>query len=414
MAFLIRRNRPKALAEWRDDFDRPDENPIQKPWSVWGTSSPHDAAIMSQALRFGASNPFASFAGWSYEHTCFTKSWGVAFYMSCVASGLTAQPLRIYINKSSWTKVNQDYTNLAAVIISYRTPGLSCQAAVATYASAASSGNVLGIVDIPRGVFEGPWHFWNIKIDDDKIVRVYLDDQLILNVALPAGYEPSLGLRAANFQSSMSNTISLDRFVLYDQYPPDPPWRVYNWAQEFYDDFNRANSSTVGNGWTQFGSGGGIVSNSYGNVSGTGGRGILRNSGITNGVQRVEATIGGADGPTSGSDSSLFLRMNSAGNSGLAANFFSNMLYVARLSGSIESPTMTDLANQSATFANGDKVAFCCTDDYAWVERNGTVILSTLGANTVPASQSYVGARVEKPGTFSSNSHSWNDIRVLS
>ncbi|QDP45190.1 virion structural protein [Gordonia phage Mayweather] len=414
MAFLIRRNRPKALAEWRDDFDRPDENPIQKPWSVWGSSSPHDAAIVSGALRFGSSNSFVSITGWSYEHTCFTKSWGVAFYTSCVASGLAAQPIRVFLNKPSWTRVNPNFNNLACLNIVYRTPGLSCQAAVVTFANATATGSAYGTVDIPRDVFEGPWHFWNIKVDDDKIVRVYLDGQLIINVALPAGYEASLGSRAANFQSGMFSTVSLDRFVLYDQYPPDPPWRVYNWAQEFYDDFNRANSSTVGNGWTQFGSGGGIVSNSYGNVSGTGGRGILRNSGITNGVQRVEATIGGADGPTSGSDSSLFLRMNSAGNSGLAANFFSNMLYVARLSGSIESPTMTDLASQSATFANGDKVAFCTTDDYAWVERNGVTVLSTLGANSVPASQSHVGARVEKPGTFSSNSHSWNDIRVLS
>ncbi|QFP95781.1 hypothetical protein SEA_CHERRYONLIM_28 [Gordonia phage CherryonLim] len=414
MSFLIRRNRPKALAEWRDDFDRSDESPVQKPWYIWG-GLPHQASIVAQALRFHDVNPIASFGGWSYEHTCFTPSWGVAFYFSGTPGGLAAQPFRFFINKSSWTKVNPNFTNSACVELLYRTPGISCVARIITFSGPSAMGNVMGEIEIPRSVFQGAWNFINVKIDQDKLVRVYLNDSLIINQALPAGYEAGIGSRSVNFASGILSPVSIDRFVLYDQYPPDPPFRVYNWAQEFYDDFNRANSSTVGNGWTQYGVNCGIDNNSFSTTGTTaGGRGIIRDSGITNGVQRVEAIIGGANGPSSAAASCLVLRSNSAGTSALSANFFSNKVYVARLSGTMIDPTMTDLAEQSATFANGDKVAFCTTDDYAWVERNGVTLLSTLGANTIPASQSYIGSRVERSGGFGSNSHSWNDLRIMS
>lgn len=413
MSFLLRRNRPWAFAGWRDSFDRANESPIGKPWAVWGVT-PCTASLTSNHMVLGNANTFVDFGGWSFEHTCFTPHWGFTFTTSMVRTGTVAEIFRAICNKESWTKVNSNLSNVLGVDIQYRTAAVGSRVMINQYSGAGSAGNTIAETPIAQSIFDGSWHTWLVLIDEDSYLRLYLDGTLKIAVNIPAGaYRPSDGHRSVNFMNQMGTTIGIDDFILFDQ-NVDPPWEAHDWDLGLADDFNRANGA-VGSPWVEIGSNdrARIVSNSYAYNSTTdGSRGILYNTGVSTGRQRVSAVIGGNNNP-SGQDASLLVRCNSAGSAGIAANFFNNHVYLARLTSAVsdDNPGMTDYADAALTVAAGDTVTLSAADNWAWVQLNGETILTASGIDTlVPTSQAYAGLRVERHSF--TNSASWNSVSV--
>lgn len=409
----MRRARPWAFAGWRDDFNRANESPVGKPWSVWG-ATPCTAQIVSNRLVFGNANTFFDFGGWSFEHTCFTDNWGASFDMAVLRTGTVAEIFRAIINKESWTAVNSNLSNVLGVDIQYRTSAVGSRIMLTTYANAGSAGTVLAENTIPQAAFDGTLHNWVVKIDQDLYVRIYYEGVLKLAALVPSTYRPAAGRRSINFMNQMGANVTLDNFVLFDQFP-DPPWRARDWSSAFSDDFNRSNGP-VGNGWTEIGSNdrARIVSNSY-SFNGTtdGSRAIIRSTGASSGKQRAVAVIGGNNAP-SGQDASLVVRSNAAGSSAISANFFNNTVYLSRLTSAMsnDNPGYTDFASTGVAVSSGDVVALSAADDWAWIEINGSVVATASGIDAlVPTSQAYAGLRVERH-TFT-NSASWNAVELF-
>lgn len=413
MSWLMRRARPWAFAGWRDDFNRSNESPVGKPWAVWG-ATPCTAQIVSNKLVFGNANTFFDFGGWSFEHTCFTDNWGTSFDLGALRTGATAEIFRAIINKESWTAVNSSLSNVLGVDIQYRTSAVGSRVMLTTYASAGSAGTVLAEASIPQAAFDGTLHNWTIKVDQDWYVRIYYDGVLKLAAVVGDPYRPAPGRRSVNFMNQMGTNVTLDTFVLFDQFP-DPPWRAYDWESAFADTFNRSDGP-VSNGWTEIGSNdrARIVSNSY-SFNGTtdGSRGIVRSTGASNGRQRATAVIGGNNAPA-GQDASLVIRSNSAGSSALTANIFNNHVYLSRLTNAMsnDNPGFTDLSDAGLTVSSGDIVTLAAAEDWAWVEVNGWVVATASGVDAlVPTSQAYAGLRVERHSF--TNSASWNSVELF-
>ena len=207
---------------------------------------------------------------------------------------------------------------------------------------------------------------------------------------------------------------------VYEQVKEAWCWTGTAWVQLYArpiavtDDFNRANTSGVigGPGWIKFGgTGSGIESNSYANLTGTAGsRGIVTDDAINTDDGYVEVVLGGADTPKTVVGSSLVGRCNAAGTSGIAANIFSNHLYVAAFSGSMTSPTMTDFADNTTTFASGDTVRLEYEGSTYRVKKNGTTVLTTTGTTNTGPSYRFGGLIVGQ-ASFN-NSVSFNSFKV--
>ncbi|QTJ64964.1 hypothetical protein HYG77_04695 [Rhodococcus sp. ZPP] len=171
-----------------------------------------------------------------------------------------------------------------------------------------------------------------------------------------------------------------------------------------FDDFNRANSSTIGGPWVKYGTNSAISSNSYA-TSGTsdGSRGIVTSSQINTDDGYVEAVLGGAIAPNGNADTSIMARVNAAGTVGLSANFYSDRVYLSKFS-DVSGLTagydsgMTDIAsNTSVSFASGDTVRLEFEGDNYVVRKNGTAVITTSDASvTRGPGQRYGAIRVER------------------
>ncbi|MGY4103405.1 hypothetical protein ACW2Q0_28160 [Nocardia sp. R16R-3T] len=363
--------------------------------------------------------------GESYEFMPFTSSSGLDLRIWNPVTGVAAQAFSVYMT-NSWAEIGAAFINCV---------GIRFMHAPATYGG---SGNAIQICEFAnpfsfsnaRATFLSPIDFngtylrIKIWVDDDQFIRVWMNDTYLGSGLISDGFKLGPGRRCVRFLNSCLNDVwisnanggeSAPALYHYDRPTSFPASTVYG-TSVFYDDFNRANGA-VGNGWTVLGSAGQIVSNSYATTGGTdGSRAIIRNTGITNGRQRVEAVVGGALGPNNSADSSLLLCGNSAGTQGLACNVFGNAAYISRYSSSLSgsSPTFTDFASRTdLTINNGDTLAFNVYDGAAWLEQNGTRRLYAVNVNdVVPASNSWGGLRVER-APFN-DSLSWNDCRILS
>ncbi len=421
MSFLLRRNVPRAKAFWRDldgTYPRPAENPIQKPWGIWGSNA--------GAVRLNSSNNIeldavpqvtGNLGGVSFEHSCFTDCWGFDFALKANVGGTLAVPFMAFPT-SSWAKVSPDMNNLVKIEWQYRSAIVgSHQLRVLKYTNPLANGDPQFGTTFTQNMFDGNWHDHRVLIDGDELVRIYIDGVAYLQGFLDSTLKLSPGKRAVNFQNGTgANNIQMANFKLYDQ---ATPLGIYNnsWASIFSDNFNRANGA-VANGWTQLGTNASIVSNSWATTGTTdGNRAIIRNSGITNGIQRIEATIGGSSAPNNTADAGLVLCCNSAGTQGLSLNVFGNALYISRFSSVLSGSSITfnDLAQipSGITISSGDVLAFCLKNGVAWAEINGQKVLTTTNnANAVvPASNSWMGARVHR-ASFN-NSASWNDVNLM-
>lgn len=415
MTWLMRRHWPLAWAGWRDldaAHARPDENPIQRPWQR--VNSGRTVWLESNVLKIQdySETPF-EMGGVSYEKQPFTQNWGTDFDLNIDGNVLQQQFWGAALTPS-WSNVH--FTSIAEhpMVVVWRdalsavnTIKVIVYHSVGSLETLATTGNYTGIM-------ARAWYPFRILVDRDRLVRVYTGNYgssgLRLQYWLPAQYKSSLGNRSLSFLNQTSAWSEQKNFRVFDHdtiFKTVTQWTV----QVKYDDFDRANGP-VGNGWTQIGTNAGIVSNSWSTTGTTdGSRGLLVDTGATNGAQRVEAIIGGNVAPNTGCEASLVLRCNAAGTDAIVVNVYSTVIYIARLTGSMTESTMIDYTTTPVAITSGTKIAFSIVGDGAWVEVNDVVVLLADVNGQSPITNSWAGLRVARRS--SANSASWNDARVL-
>lgn len=399
MGFIIRRGQ-QALANWHDEFNRANENPIKQPWGVWGVA-PTTARLESNHMVFGVGSSWFNFGGWSFEQQCFTETWSCTFILQRSLSGLAAQTFRT-IFSAPWSRMDQDFSKVFVIDLQYRSIGHRIYGA--TFEDIDTIGAIWQEASLPSNMFDGNPHEVRYQIEYDAHVQVFVDDIMVLWFSIPEGdYRPFKDKRAINYMSGITEEVILENFKLYDRAPNYP--RNSGWGSAiFSDNFNRANSSTVGNGWTQMGSNMSINGNELGIAAGLlsdGGRAVLRNSGITNGKQRITAMVGSTHAIDEAVCTSLILRSNSAGTQGLAANVFLDRIYIARFSTALNGgTTFTDYRYYDVPLANrpgaGEVVGFSTWGSLVWVDIDNIIVNGWIVDSVVPESNSYVGFRMDR------------------
>ena len=419
MSFLLRRNRPWTFGDYRDldaAHSRPNENPIKKPWNQWNDSQ--TATLTSNVMVFSdATTSTFNFGGYAYEHQPSTSRWGVEFDIDLTVNTSQAAFFGAFVG-SSWTRsIQSGDSNLLRIDFFKNSPLLSggdySRVRIVTYASAGGLETVLSQTDLPGGInWFNTGGFHNVKVwfDDDKTIRIYVDNVLTNWTMVPnAAYRPSLNARAFNFTNRTQFTAAMKNFATYDRRSDYPSWTSF-----FYDDFNRANGAPA-NGWTALSATAQIVGNAL-SITGTtdGGSGVIRDTGVTTGKQRVEGVLASNPSNTANADSRLFLLSNVGGTQGICARVNGNKIAIVRYSSALTGnpPTFTQLAASvglSNTVA-GDKISLCSSNDHIWVERNNEVVLGAPRV-TVPNTNQYAGGGVSRSAF--ANSASWNDLRIL-
>lgn len=410
MSWLLRRHWPLAWAEWRDldaAHARPNENPVQRPWQR--VNSGRTVWLESNVLKIQdyLETPF-EMGGVSYEKQPFTQNWGTDFDLNIDGNVLQQQFWGATITPS-WANVH--FTGIAErPIIAIWRDALSAvnTIRIIVYHSSGSVETLISTGSL-SGLMSRLWYRFRIVVDRDRLVRVYTDSTLALQHWLPVQYKSALGNRALSFLNQTSAWSEMKNYRVFDH---DTIFKtVTQWTSQVkYDDFNRANGA-VGNGWTQIGTNAAIVNNSWSTTGTTdGARGLLVDTGSTNGAQRVEAVIGGNIAPNTSAEASLVLRCNAAGDSAIVCNVYSTVIYIARLTDSMTNSTMIDYTTTPVTITAGTKIAFSIVGDGAWVEVNDVVVLLADVNGLSPITNSWAGLRVCRRGA---NSASWNDARVL-
>ncbi|WP_431941689.1 hypothetical protein [Nocardia grenadensis] len=347
--------------------------------------------------------------GVSYERQPFTKNWGTDFDLNIDGDIIQLQYWAAAIGPS-WNYVGFQNIVGRPMIGVYRN-SLSAVESVRVIVYD-NIGSISTLASTPNytGLMNRNWWRFRLLVDRDRLVRVYQNGGLLLQYWLPQQYAAKLGSRALSFLNQTTAWSEMKNFRTFDHDTIFKTATQWN-NQVKYDDFNRANGA-VGNGWTVYGSAGQILSNSYATTGTTdGSRAIVVDTGATNGAQRVEAVIGGAIAPGTGADASLVVRCNSDGTEGIMANVYSNSIFLAKFTGSLTSPTMTDATSTPISISAGDKIALSVVGNGVWVEVNGVVVLLADAVNQVPLTNSCAGVRVSRRSF--SNSASWNDCRIL-
>ncbi|MGW5920850.1 hypothetical protein ACWFPY_17845 [Nocardia fluminea] len=423
--YYRKRSRPKSKQGRLDDFSRADENPPKQPWRPWGDMTPADITDGKLYIRDSASFfGLGPRGGWGSEYFPLTANWGLEWSMKMTDTSLVAQDyFTIFLGKNwvyggdptavkyqvslKWehyvtTDSNDNRENhwVASMWLDDKDSGIDVERKVSF-----DMGN--------SATFYGT-HNWRVKCVNDNTFILWMDGIVRWVYTIPAsleggGFRRGPGLRAQAMRSAFCDT-EIENWFVYDYVAPPPTWS----ADEFYDNFNRANGAP-GNGWTTVGANVVINGNSLGLAGGLladGSRGAWRSSDpASSGHMRLSVTLGGAHGVASAQASSVIGRMNAAGNIGIALNIFSNKIYIAKFSGSLSSPTWSDMGTDDLTLNNGDVVDFILNDDEAWAEYNGEILLYVDGINAhSPPTNRYYGTRFNR-GAFV-NSVAFNDFRV--
>ncbi|MGW5520012.1 hypothetical protein [Nocardia africana] len=412
MSFLLRRNLPLAYAGWYDSFERPVENPVGWPWVHLGDGTPADINTLGE-LHVPQNSLTTNGGGESYEFMPFTPNSGLELEMFWPVGGAAAQSYDFYFT-DTWANIGATFQNAVGIRLFYRIGAAGGpNVYVGEYPSMWQLGTIRATFTPPAGAFGGTVTL-RVWFDDDQWVRVWVNGTYLGSATLDPGYKLGPGRRCLR----MVNGTFADGYIRwinhYDRPSSIPPNTV--WQSQFFDDFNRSDGA-VGNGWTQLGTAAAISSGSWAkNGTADESCGLIRDTGNTSGRMRIEATVGGASGINNTSDSGLVLCSNAAGTQGLSANIFGNQIFLSQFSSSLSgNPTFTDQSSISSgvTVNTGDKIAFTVYNGIAWIEINGTRRLYSGAANnTVPATNSWAGLRVERASSNYSNS--WNDVRIYS
>jgi hypothetical protein len=412
VSFLIRRNLPLAWAGWYDSFSEYPVGTIRKPWVHLGDGTPADFTTEGW-LHIPQNFSHSNGGGESYEWMPFTPNWGFETELWFPVEGLAAQRFSMYFT-DSWSTIGASFQDVVGISLSRAELGTGVATIqAAEFESMWSVGGSTAQWNSPVGQFYGQWITVRIWVENDEWIRIWLNDIYVGSKLVTPSFRFGPRRRCVRFLNAALCSCWLAWVDHYDRTPSIPPVTV--WSSVQYDDFNRANGST-GGVWSQFGTDVGIASNSLSFTGASdGSSGVLWNTGNSSGKVRIEATVGGNNGPNATADSSLILCSNAAGTQALSANIYNGGLYISNLSGSLTSPTMSDLNTlpSGVTVAAGDKVAFAVHNGTSWLEINGVPKLY-VGAphGTVPANNTYAGLRVER--TSGVNSTSWNDVRIFS
>ncbi|WP_406234901.1 hypothetical protein [Nocardia sp. NBC_01009] len=411
MSFLLRRNLPWAWAGWRDldaAHARPDEPAILPPWRR--TNSNRTVWLENNILKIADySETLFQVGGVSYEQMPFTSSWGSEFDLNIDGNVIQVQYWAAAISPS-WARVGfADLIGMPLIAIYRDAVSLDCSIRIMVYRNLSEIETIVSTGTM-SGLMNRSWYTLKILVDRDRLVRVYINDVLRLQHWLPADLAAAPGRRGLNFLNQTSAWSEQKKYRLFDQ-PPDFQIDIGWLVQVVADDFGRPNGPP-GNGWTQLGADAAIVSGSWATTGGTdGSRGLIRNTGVTHGAQRVEAVIGGSIAPNGSAPASLVLRTNSTGTSGLIANFLSGSVSISRFTGGLTAPTLFTYTSTPVTVSNGAAVAFSVNGEGAWIEINEQVVLLADLNGLVPGTNSYAGLRVSR--TPFNNSASWNAVRIL-
>lgn len=380
MSFLLRRNKPVALARWTDSFDRPNENPVRPPWQRIGGSTTVEVENNRLKVGFGAADYVS---GASYEFQPFTPYWGYEFDMVFENwPGFPAgQPFAVLMGPS-WSKVNPSFD---------LTVGFRC-------ASNALNGGTLVMVLFPNNVQQGTvlWsisvsNWWTtphrirVWVDGDRICRFWMDGELIGIGKVPANYAFREHRRGANFNNQTFQSAYVDNYTVYDRPRDDVGWWNPN-APLFIETFSMGNTANPGNGWVRQGNQDAAVqSGSWGVTGGTDPvRHLIQTETLLpeTGDVRIEHTFGTA--PTA-ANTGIILRMNDAGTVGIAVIPTSMGIGIARISGSASSPSYTVLKNHSANISAGANsvIAAMIIGDTLYGSIDGEILVGYSGVDAI-------------------------------
>ncbi|WP_280412522.1 hypothetical protein [Nocardia asiatica] len=407
--FLLRRNLPLAYQGYYDGFQRLPESPVKQPWGMWGTMSSNASLDASHQLLL-PSAPAGEAGGVSFEFQPFTPCYGLEYEVQWPVFGLGDQFLQLFI-MPNWAIVGPNFTNTLGVRLMHQPVGTGDTVRIQQWANLNSLSSDVATASSPVPLDGSvPLHL-KVWVEDDSYVVVWVNDTIACAGLLSTAYRTGARRRGMNLMQFSTTTARYQWADVYDRKPSCPGDE--HWSPTFSDDFNRANGA-VGNGWTQSGTDAAIVSNSWATTGTTdGSRAITRDSGITSGRQRITAIVGGAIGPNNTADSSIYLRMNSAGTQAIACNVYGNQIVLALMGGTLTSPTFTNFATTGLTVSSGDKITFSVWDDWAWVEVNDSrkaygVNISAYTATSNPN----MGLRVCRKS--SNNSLSWDSVNFYS
>lgn len=423
--WMLKRSRPLSKQGKLDNFNRANENPPRQPWRPWGSST--DADITDNKLVIRDSSTLFGLGprgGWGSEHFPLTANWGLEWSMAFVDTTIeSTEAFYLYLGKN-WVYGGDPTAVKYQVFLAwehYTTTNMDDEIQH-HYRVTLHLDDKDSAIDGPRKVWYDmdsksnlfANHTWRIKCVDDNTFILWMDGVVRWVYKIPAGLESGNFLRGPGLRAQAMRAINLDAYLedwyVYDYVAPPPTWS----ADVFYDNFNRGNGSPA-NGWTTVGSDVVINSNSLGLAGGflsDGNRGAWRSGApLTTGNMRLSVTLGGAHGLSNTQDSSVVGRMNAAGTLGICLNIFGNKIYIAKFTGTLSSPTFTDLGMDELTLNNGDVVSFIITGDEAWAEYAGEILLYVDGINAhSPETNRGYGARFKR-GAFV-NSVAFNDYRV--
>ncbi|MFE5290223.1 hypothetical protein ACFRAQ_35170 [Nocardia sp. NPDC056611] len=350
----------------------------------------------------GLETPF-QVGGVSYEKMCLTPDWGIEFDLRIDGNVIQTQIFAMALS-SSWAKVGfSDLIEVPMVSIWRDAFGGQLNSIrVIVYHSAAEIES-LASTGTYGDLQNNSWYTVKLLIDEDHLVRVYINGEFRFQYWLPNQYAAGPNRRALSLLNQTTNPAYIKNFRLFDN--RSNLQTKIGWTREaFYDNFNRANGS-VGNGWTQIGTDAGIVNNSYAST-GSGSAAAIRDTGVTHGAHRVEAVVGGNNAPSS-TNCTLVARVKSDGSEGLAGNVFNNAVVLSHFTGGLDNPTMIDYNSAAVSIPSGTLVALCCNGEAAWIEIGGEiVVMADMNGHVPAAGQTYAGVRVKQ------GSGSWNDVRI--
>jgi hypothetical protein len=404
VSFLIRRNLPLAWAGWYDSFNTYSPGSLKKPWVHLGDGTPADINALEE-LHIPTNYLTSNGGGESYAYQPFTPNWGVEFEMWYPVEGLAAQSFSIFFT-DSWTKIGGAFLNAIGFRFIHAPANGADSVRCYTFGNIWTVGTELGGWSSPIAYF-GSTITVRVWCEADEFLRIWINGTYVGSCMIPPAFKLGPGRRCVRFMNAALCDVWMRWIQHYDK-PSSVPNKNL-WVPQFSDNFN----GSMASGWTQIGANAGIVSNSWASTGTTdGSRGLLRNTGLTTGRVRIEATVGGAVGPNSTASSGLVLCSNAAGTSGLIANIVSGQLGIGYFSDSLSGnpPTFTyyRTLTSGVTVSSGDKIAFSAYGGLIWIEVNGAprlyAVSDTYNANT------YAGLRVSRAS--STDSASWNDVTI--
>lgn len=409
MSFLIRRNLPLAWAGYRDSFERPVENPVQRPWFHIGDGPTADINALGE-LHIPSNSSSVDGGGESYEFEPFTENWGFEMEVWFPVEGIASQSFAVFFT-DSWAKIAPGKFQDVAGIRLFHAPALG-----EDFLQYGEWETTMDVVEneqrwtSPIGGYYGKTLTLRIWVDHDKWMRVWLNGNYVGSKVVSESRWFGPTRRCMRFLNTALCAAWVRWVNHYDRPSSIPPSTV--WGSIFYDDFNRANGA-VGNGWTVVGTRQAITSNSWGRNPSDGndsGVAILRDYADSNARVKIEATCGGNFGVQADRSSGLVLGSNAAGTKGLIATIQSDSVAINEFTSSLDGnlPSLSQRQSFPANIVSGDRIAFCAYNGIAWIEQNNVPICYSSG--WVTDGGTYAGLYAERKDF--TNSHSWNDVRI--